>query len=60
MHSASLLPREVHNMVIELGPWDRRGVILSLSIKWFLAPLETDYVFGNTANTAHEGGSRDL
>lgn len=60
MHGASSSPREVHNRVIEKGPQDSRGVILSLSIKWFLAPSEADYMFGNTANTAHGGGSRDL
>lgn len=34
------LPGEVHKQVIELSPWDNRGVILSVSIKRLWELLE--------------------
>lgn len=42
--------------VIELGPRDNRGVILSVSIKCLQeASNGGDYMFGSGANAAHRG-----
>lgn len=42
--------------VIELGPRDNRGVILSVSIKCLWEPsVGGDYMFGKGANPAHRG-----
>lgn len=50
------LSGEVHKKVIELGPRDNRGVILSVSIKCLLEASDGgDYVFGCGANAAHRG-----
>lgn len=54
--AATPLSGEVPEKVIELSPWDNRGVILSVSIK---CPQDLSeggaYMFGRGANAAHRG-----
>lgn len=55
----TLLSREVHKKVIELGPRDNRGVILSVSIKCLREPSEgatTCLEEGQTLPTGEQGG----
>lgn len=55
--SFTLISGEVCTKVIELGPWDNRGVILSVSIKCLWASAEGGQnMFGRGAKTSHRGG----